>query len=239
MNSLPRDAASLIPVEPEQIRMSIRAVAFDLDYTLAVPERDRETLLAEAVEQADAPPISRSDYVQAHRQHLTTETRAPIFADLLDGDASDADPEQLATAYREAVTSALVPVDDVEPFLRSLREEYRLGLLTNGPVRAQRSKIEFLGWEPLFDTTLVTGELDAGKPDTAAFEALLSELGTAPAETVFVGDTPGEDIVGANAAGIHTVQVLYDDGPQRDASADATVERDRLTPELPGVIAGL
>jgi haloacid dehalogenase superfamily, subfamily IA, variant 3 with third motif having DD or ED/haloacid dehalogenase superfamily, subfamily IA, variant 1 with third motif having Dx(3-4)D or Dx(3-4)E len=219
--------------------MSIRAVAFDLDYTLAVPERDRETLLAEAVEQADAPPISRSDYVQAHRQHLTTETRAPIFADLLDGDASDADPEQLATAYREAVTNALVPVDDVEPFLRSLREEYRLGLLTNGPVRAQRSKIEFLGWEPLFDTTLVTGELDAGKPDTAAFEALLSELGTAPAETVFVGDTPGEDIVGANEAGIHTVQVLYDDGPQRDASADATVERDRLMPELPGVIAGL
>jgi putative hydrolase of the HAD superfamily len=226
-------------MERKRSLMSIRAVAFDLDYTLAVPDRDRETLLAEAVEQADAPPISRSDYVQAHRQHLTTETRAPIFADLLESHASDADPEQLATAYREAVTNALVPVDDVESLLGDLRDEYRLGLLTNGPVRAQRSKIEFLGWEPLFDTTLVTGELDAGKPDSAAFEALLAELGTAPAETVFVGDTPDEDIVGANAVGIHTVQVLYDGGPQRDGSADATVERDRLAAELPAVIAEL
>ena len=217
--------------------MSIRGVAFDLDYTLAVPDRDRETLLAEAVEQADAPPISRSEYVQAHRNHLTTESRAPIFAELLAGETTDTDPDQLATAYREAVTTALVPIPDAEQLLRELRAEYRVGLLTNGPVRAQRSKIEYLDWEPLFDTTLVTGELAAGKPDTAAFDALLSELGTAPEQTVFVGDTPDEDILGADDAGIYTVQVVFDGGPQRDPRADACVERDRLAADLPGVVA--
>jgi putative hydrolase of the HAD superfamily len=217
--------------------MSIRGVAFDLDYTLAVPDRDRETLLAEAVEQADAPPISRSEYVQAHRNHLTTESRAPIFAELLAGETTDTDPDQLATAYREAVTTALVPIPDAEQLLRELRAEYRVGLLTNGPVRAQRSKIEYLDWEPLFDTTLVTGELAAGKPDTAAFDALLSELGTAPEQTVFVGDTPDEDILGADDAGIYTVQVVFDGGPQRDPRADAYVERDRLAADLPGVVA--
>ena len=217
--------------------MSIRGGAFDLDYTLAVPDRDRETLLAEAVEQADAPPISRSEYVQAHRNHLTTESRAPIFAELLAGETTDTDPDQLATAYREAVTTALVPIPDAEQLLRELRAEYRVGLLTNGPVRAQRSKIEYLDWEPLFDTTLVTGELAAGKPDTAAFDALLSELGTAPEQTVFVGDTPDEDILGADDAGIYTVQVVFDGGPQRDPRADAYVERDRLAADLPGVVA--
>jgi putative hydrolase of the HAD superfamily len=217
--------------------MSIRGVAFDLDYTLAVPDRDRETLLAEAVEQADAPPISRSEYVQAHRNHLTTESRAPIFAELLAGETTDTDPDQLATAYREAVTTALVPIPDAEQLLRELRAEYRVGLLTNGPVRAQRSKIEYLDWDPLFDTTLVTGELAAGKPDTAAFDALLSELGTAPEQTVFVGDTPDEDILGADDAGIYTVQVVFDGGPQRDPRADAYVERDRLAADLPGVVA--
>jgi|GEM_PF-296525 haloacid dehalogenase superfamily, subfamily IA, variant 3 with third motif having DD or ED/haloacid dehalogenase superfamily, subfamily IA, variant 1 with third motif having Dx(3-4)D or Dx(3-4)E len=170
--------------------MSIRGVAFDLDYTLAVPDRDRETLLAEAVDQADAPPISRREYIQAHRNHLTTESRAPIFAELLGGDATDTDPDRLAAAYREAVTTALVPIPDAEQLLGELRADYRVGLLTNGPVRAQRSKIEYLDWEPLFDTTLVTGELAAGKPDVAAFDALLAELGTAPEETVFIGDTP-------------------------------------------------
>jgi putative hydrolase of the HAD superfamily len=217
--------------------MTIRAVGFDLDYTLAVPDRDRETLLAEAIEVADAPPISRQEYIETHRQHLTTETRAPIFADILDTATTDTDPEQLATAYREAVTNALVPIPDAEALLGDLRTEYRVGLLTNGPVRAQRSKIEHLDWERLFDTTLVTGELDAGKPDTTAFDALLSALGTDPAETVFVGDTPGEDIVGGNAAGLHTVQVLYEGGPEPDATADATVERDRLAVDLPDIVA--
>jgi len=217
--------------------MSIRGVAFDLDYTLAVPDRDRETLLAEAVDQADAPPISRSEYIQAHRNHLTTESRAPIFAELLDDDTTDTDPDQLATAYREAVTTALVPIPDAEQLLRELRADYRVGLLTNGPVRAQRSKIEYLGWEPLFDTALVTGELAAGKPDAAAFDALLTALGTAPEETVFIGDTPDEDISGADAAGIHTIQVVFDGGPGKDPRADAYIERDRLATDLAGRLA--
>ena len=217
--------------------MSIRGVAFDLDYTLAVPDRDRETLLAEAVEQADAPPISRREYIQAHRNHLTTDSRAPIFAELLADDTTETDPDQLAAAYRDAVTNALVPIPDAEALLRELRADYRVGLLTNGPVRAQRSKIEYLDWEPLFDTTLVTGELDAGKPDAAAFDALLDALGTTPQETVFIGDTPDEDISGADAVGIHTVQVLFDGGPQKDTRADAYIERDRLAADLPGLLA--
>ncbi|RJX43655.1 HAD family hydrolase [Halonotius aquaticus] len=217
--------------------MSIRGVAFDLDYTLAVPDRDRETLLAEAVEQADAPPISRGEYIQAHRNHLTTDSRAPIFAELLADDTTETDPDQLAAAYRDAVTNALVPIPDAEALLRELRADYRVGLLTNGPVRAQRSKIEYLDWEPLFDTTLVTGELDAGKPDAAAFDALLDALGTTPQETVFIGDTPDEDISGADAVGIHTVQVLFDGGPQKDTRADAYIERDRLAADLPGLLA--
>lgn len=217
--------------------MSIRGVAFDLDYTLAVPDRDRETLLAEAIEQADAPPISRREYIKAHRNHLTTESRAPIFAELLADDTTETDPDRLAAAYRDAVTNALVPIPDAEALLRELRADYRVGLLTNGPVRAQRSKIEYLDWEPLFDTTLVTGELAAGKPDAAAFDALLSALGTTPQETVFIGDTPDEDISGADAVGIHTVQVLFDGGPQKDSQADAYIERDRLATDLPGLLA--
>ena len=35
------------------------AVAFDLDYTLAVPTRDRQTILSEAAQVAGAPPLSR------------------------------------------------------------------------------------------------------------------------------------------------------------------------------------
>jgi putative hydrolase of the HAD superfamily len=219
--------------------MSIRGVAFDLDYTLAVTTKDRPTILAEAIAAVDGPPISREEYLTAHRNHLTTESRAPIFGELLAERESTVDPEALAAAYREAISDAIEPIPEVEPFIADLRSSYRVGLLTNGPVLAQRSKIEQLGWEELFDTTLVTGELAAGKPNAVAFDALLEGLGTSPEETVYIGDTPIDDIGGATDSGLHAIQVLFDGGPDRDPRADAYIDRDRLTTELPELLNSL
>ncbi len=121
-----------------------RAVVFDLDYTLAVPRRDRATLLEEATAATGAPSLTRQSYLEAHRRNLTSETREPIFADLLADSESDADPAAVATAYRETIADALEPLPDVEAMLAEFRDAYRVGLLTNGPVRAQRHKLETL-----------------------------------------------------------------------------------------------
>jgi len=126
--------------------MSIRGVAFDLDYTLAVTTKDRDAILADAIAAVDGPEISRKEYLTAHRNHLTTESRAPIFAELLADNGSDVDPESMATAYRDEITDSIEPLPGVEEFVSDLRSRYRVGLLTNGSVLAQRSKIEHLGW---------------------------------------------------------------------------------------------
>lgn len=237
--------------------MTVKAVAFDLDYTLAVPDRDRARLLAEAVESVGAPPITREAYLEAHRRNLTGETRAPIFEDLLAGsgrkdgrgesDAEELDVDvewrdadvraiELAREYRETINDALVPVPGVEEMLASLRERYTVGLLTNGPTVAQREKLSTLGWEDTFDATLVTGELTAGKPDAAAFEALLEVLEAAPEETVYVGDEVDADVGGASAAGITVVQVVFEGGPAPDPRAHRHVRREDLPRELPDVL---
>jgi putative hydrolase of the HAD superfamily len=227
--------------------MGIRAVAFDLDYTLAVPVRDRETLLAEAVDAVDgAPPLTRKSYLRAHSNNLTADTREPVFAALLEQEDSADDigddatlSTALAEAYRERVTDALVPVEGVEPMLAELREEYQLGLLTNGPVLAQRSKLTHLGWTDAFDAALVTGELPAGKPDRTAFEALLDALDSEPAATVFVGDRVGDDIEGAANAGLVPIQVRYDGGPDPSPLAEAHVRRPALPTALPALLETL
>jgi putative hydrolase of the HAD superfamily len=218
--------------------MPVAAVAFDLDDTLAVPDRDRQTLLDEATAAAGAPRFSRRTYLDAHADHLTRETRAPVFRSLLADAApgTDVDPEALATAYRDRVSGSLVPVGDVEGLVADLRGRYRVGLLTNGPTVAQRDKLDTLGWAALFDVALVTGELSAGKPDAAAFDALLSALGTAPAETVYVGDDVDADVAGAAAAGLRPVQVISPDGPDPDPRAAAHVDRSRLDAALPAVL---
>ncbi|WP_177232617.1 HAD family hydrolase [Halogeometricum rufum] len=219
--------------------VTIRAVGFDLDYTLAVPTRDRATILRDAATAAGAPPLSREAYLDAHGRNLTRETRTPIFESLLAGRDTDADPAAVATAYREHIADALVPVPGAEAFLADLREEYAVGLLTNGPRVAQRDKLATLDWEDAFDVALVTGELPAGKPDAAAFEALLDALGTDPAETAYVGDDVDADVGGAADAGLVPIQVVFEGGPAPDARAAAHVEREVLVERLPSVLASL
>jgi putative hydrolase of the HAD superfamily len=218
--------------------MCVTAVGFDLDATLAVTDRPRAKLLTDATKAVDAPSLSRQEYLDAHSRHLASETREPIFADLL-ADGCRTTPDELTDAYRQAILDALSPLDGVPSLLSELRREYRVGLLTNGPVVAQRGKLAQLGWEDGFDTTVVTGELDAGKPDPHAFDALCEGLDVPPAETVYVGDDPEMDVRGANEAGMRTVQVLFSGGPDPDPVADAYVERDELVTALPGVIASL
>jgi putative hydrolase of the HAD superfamily len=210
-------------------------VAFDLDDTLAVTRVDRATLLAEALHDVDAPQRSREAYLQAHAENLTARSREPVFERLFEDE--DVDAAAVAAAYRDRVNAALEPVPGVEGMLADLRERYRLGLLTNGPVVAQRSKLAALGWTDAFDAALVTGELAAGKPEPAAFESLLAELGTDASETVFVGNDVTADVGGAVAAGIDAVQVWYPGGPPRDPDAFAHVERDSLAAELPRILA--
>jgi putative hydrolase of the HAD superfamily len=207
--------------------MSLAAVVFDLDYTLAVPERDRQTLLDEATAAAGVRDISRAEYLDHHGQHRATETRAPIFEGLL----TEGDPDAAAHAYREAVNDALVPVPGVVELVEELRTQYRVGLLTDGPIEAQQSKLETLGWTDLFDEVVITGSLPAGKPDSRTFAAICSRLGVAPGAAVYVGDHPDADVRGAAAAGMSAVQVLTDRF-ERVPEADGYVTRETLGEDL-------
>lgn len=200
------------------------AVVFDLDDTLAVTDRDRETLLSDAADRADvALSFDRDAYLEAHREHSGTETRKPVFEALAGTDAP-----ALTLAYREAVGEALRAVKGANLLLGTLRTRYRIGLLTDGPEETQRDKLRRLGWQDAFDATVVTGPLGAPKPDPLAFEAIVDALDVAPEETVYVGDDPERDIGGAAAAGLSPVQVCYADGPDPHPEAVATVDRNDI-----------
>lgn len=216
--------------------MPVTAVGFDLDDTLAVPDRTRRQLLTETTNDTDSPTISREDYLTAHQRHQDIDTRTPIFKDLLTPEDTDTDPATVATTYRTLVNNALTPIPNANHLLSTLATDYRIGLLTNGPSKAQRTKLETLGWTHTFDTIKISGELGVQKPDPQAFEALLTALDTTPETTVYVGNNVHHDIKGATRAGIRAIQVLYPDGPDPTADAVEHVTRDDLASALPKIL---
>jgi HAD superfamily hydrolase (TIGR01662 family) len=102
----------------------------------------------------------------------------------------------------------LVPIQDAEIVLRRLHKYYKLGLLSNTEQSRAVHLSEAmarLGWRGLFDSLASSIDIGARKPARSTFEYVLDALGTAPEETVMVGNDLKADIEGANRCGMETV----------------------------------
>lgn len=216
--------------------MARTAVTFDLDDTLAVVRNDRSSILQAAAADVGAEGVTRDDYLSAHRRHHANRSRAPIFADLLDRTGqSGVDPSALADAYRRRIGAALEPVPGIEPLLDELGAERPVGLVTNGPVMAQRDKLERLGWTNRFDAVVISGAIGRAKPHAEPFLEACGRLGVDPGETLHVGDHPRDDVAGARNAGLAAALVAADDPPA--ATPVPTLARRHLVDELPDHVA--
>lgn len=123
--------------------------------------------------------------------------------------------------------------------LDAARRLFTLGLLTNGGSRNQRNKIGALQldrWIPA-DHIVVSGEIDAWKPDAKAFEAVLRACGADAARSVYVGDDPNHDIGGAQAVGMRTCWVArgraFPDTPAPDWTIDSIADLADVWDEFP------
>ncbi|XP_026476615.1 N-acylneuraminate-9-phosphatase-like [Ctenocephalides felis] len=86
--------------------------------------------------------------------------------------------------------------DNVRKMLISLRKQYLLGLITNGPSSAQWEKVERLNLTSLFDCIIVSGDLPWAKPDQKIFLEACKYLGVEPKRCVMIGDKLETDIQG-------------------------------------------
>lgn len=121
---------------------------------------------------------------------------------------------------------------EIDPLLAELRARgYLLGIVTNGVPDLQREKIAGSGVADLFNASVVSGEIDCGKPDPGIFHHICRELGVEPDACVMVGDNPERDVAGAIAAGMRSVWVQRH-GRERDSRYPADLECTDLTDML-------
>jgi putative hydrolase of the HAD superfamily len=96
--------------------------------------------------------------------------------------------------------------------LDSLRERgLSTGLVSNAfdPGWLLHEDLVRMGLAERLDAAVFSSEVGKRKPHPAIFEATLEQLGVAPEDALFVGDRRLEDIQGAKALGMTTVQALW------------------------------
>jgi putative hydrolase of the HAD superfamily len=82
----------------------------------------------------------------------------------------------------------------------------KVGLVSNRSNPIDDLLVE-MGLGEHLDFYLISRDVNAWKPDPAIFGHALQRSGTAPQETVYVGDNYFADVVGARRAGLHPVLV--------------------------------
>lgn len=124
--------------------------------------------------------------------------------------------DQCLAAYGWGCVSGVNLFPDVIPFLEMLQARgIKTGIVTNASQPMTLRDNELSGYDLLRffpETAHRISAADVGylKPHAAIFEHALKVLGTAPDETVFIGDNPVADIAGSQSAGMKAIlRVLH------------------------------
>lgn len=123
----------------------------------------------------------------------------------------------LIRTYREHEPT-LAPFPEVVPLLERLREHHRIGLVSDGYLGVQQRKFRALGLEQYFGAVVFSDQLgrDYWKPSQRPFQTVLAQLNVEPARSIYVGDNPLKDFLGARQLGMKTLWVRRSDGEYRE-----------------------
>lgn len=202
-----------------------RAVLFDLDGTLADSDAALAAGTAGAAKAAhsligvsiDAWSALNADVAgDVIAQHLDDWITGAVDAQAISREIYGrmlaqlgANPElvsPLVQAQAEAGFAGQRAFPDVAPLLDALSERgLPSGVVTNGASEVQRASLAAIGLAERFQVLVFSSEHGLAKPDPAIFRLALGELGTAAADTWFIGDNPSTDVAGARAAGLQPV----------------------------------
>ena len=197
--------------------MAVRAVIFDWGGTLTPWHSvDHEDLWLRvcarhypAAEAAAAAAAARAAEMELWR--LAESAQQSSSLDAVFARAGVTAPTGFLTSYYEAWDPHTFTDSDVPPLLRELRRRgIKIGVLSNTMWPRDAHERIFIRDEifELIDGAVYSSEIPWTKPHPEAFRAAMRAVGvTDPAECVFVGDRPYEDVHGAKSAGMRAVLV--------------------------------
>ena len=210
-----------------------RAILLDAMGTLLTFEppapRLRAVLRERGVEvPAEAAEAAIRDEIAYYRAHLHEGRDPDSLADLrrraaeamrpalgVDGDLTE--PLLAALRFRA--------YPDAAPALTALRERGLAIVVVSNWDHSLHERLEETGLAGLLDGAVASAEFGVPKPDPAIFRHALELVGVQPGAAWHVGDSPREDVEGAEAAGLAGLLIARDGAPGAIASLAELPER--------------
>lgn len=192
----------------------IKAIIFDLDHTLFDRYKTLEKIVDDHFDETmfkpdTDPEIAKKEWIYADKNFIHFGF-GEVF-EHLQRKGIIKDGVTKGNFYSDYILplfmKVAVPFDFTIPTLEELRRSYKIGLITNGKHDIQSKKIEMLGFNDLFDEIMISDDYGVRKPDTKLFEIMAEKLGIAPAEMLYVGDHPKNDVDASRNAGYTPVWV--------------------------------
>ena len=146
----------------------------------------------------------RNGYVENDMISITGELIEKMYQVI----PEEAQIHSLVLTRYQSFVHAIEVTRDVPLLLTKLRDQYRLGLVSNYPCsRSIEDSLRKIGLRDVFEVVVVSGDLGYVKPHTKPFETVLNHLELQPEECVFVGDNWLADIQGAKRMGMSAVLI--------------------------------
>jgi HAD superfamily hydrolase (TIGR01549 family) len=203
--------------------VTLRAVLFDVDFTLVKPGPDLGPEGYHLLGRRFGLELDPSRYAEARAAAVETIERHPeldhdeevwvLFTEqIIRGMGGDSDRAyecavEMTRAWEHAENFELY--EDTLPVLAALREHgLKIGLVSN----TGRDLNAFIGHHALdVDAVVSSGAHGKTKPHPAIFRSALEQLGVTAEEAAMVGDSPEDDVEGAKALGMRALLIDRDD----------------------------
>ncbi|MGU9806016.1 2-haloalkanoic acid dehalogenase [Pseudomonas sp. E141] len=229
--------------------MTIELITFDLDDTLwdtapviASAEAILRQWLTDNAPNLGSVPVEHLFTIREQvlreepglKHRISALRRRVLFRALQDAGYDQWQASELADEAFETFLHArhqLQIFPEVQPTLEILANHFALGVVTNGNADVRR-----LGLADYFKFALCAEDIGIAKPDARLFHEALQRGGATAQTAVHIGDHPGDDIAGAQQAGLRAIW-FNPAGKTWDAEHVPDAEIRSLT-ELPGLLAG-
>jgi putative hydrolase of the HAD superfamily len=128
--------------------------------------------------------------------------------------------EDTAVLFRSLTMRRFEVFQGVYEVLMSLAEKYELALISDAQWVFTEPEMAMLGLTQFFKFTILSSRFGFKKPDVRLFDIAMKRLMIKPEESVYIGDNPPKDLIGAKKAGMKFILFRSEYKPNNDFQPD-------------------